>query len=143
MPTDELEIWWAKQLKGVEKYSNTTINSGAIKGDEDVITSNFICQCKRSSTKKNFIIETKDWDQLQAAAISNKNIEGNYRTGLFIVENYRSDKILAIDPMDFICLLKRINELEKIKEEYDKVKKVIERSGMYLDDIIEIDEGEE
>lgn len=136
MPTDVLEVWWAKQLKGVERYSNTTINSGAMKGDEDVVTSQFVCQCKRSSKKKNFIIENDDWNQLQNAAIKVKTVNGNYRTGLFVVENSEGTRIVSIDPMDFICILGRIKELEKIEEEYEKVKRVLVNSGIKLDSLI-------
>ena len=130
MPTDILEVWVAKKLDKILQWAGVTINSGAIKGDEDVMTPEYIIQCKRSSIKKNFIIDIKDWKQLQDAALTNKNGKGDYRTGVLVMENSASDRIAALEIGDFFYLLEELALLQVMARSHDKLVRALDKSGL-------------
>jgi hypothetical protein len=136
MPTDELETWVAEQLKKTAKWAGVTINSGAIAHDEDVKTDEYIIQCKRSTTKKNFIIERDDWEQLRSASISHRKADGDYRTPVFVVENSEGTKLAAMEANDLFLIMWHIKRLGTISDKYNNMVSVLKASGVY-DSVLE------
>ena len=130
MPTDIFEEWVARRLNKITKWASTTIGSGNKLGDEDVKSDEYIIQCKRSETKRNFIIAHSDWEQLMNAMLSHKKSDGNFRTPVFIMQNSIGNKIAAVDIEDFFAMVEELNNLRKISDEHDEIKVILNSNGL-------------
>jgi len=119
MPTDEFEEYVAKELSKIDKHSYTTIGSGNMLGDEDVKSSEFLIQCKRTTTKDNFIIDYKDWLQLMSAMLKHKTSDGNYRTPVFMSQNAKGCRLVSMELGDWLGIVRELYELRKKMNYYN------------------------
>jgi hypothetical protein len=86
---NKLEELIVEKLKVIEPRCRRTKNSGASTELEDVLSENFVVQCKVDNTHENIIIKKKDWEQLfNSLPINSKRIP--------IFVNQQKDKITTI-----------------------------------------------
>ena len=127
MPTDEFEEYVAKELSKIDNKARATICSGSKLGDEDVKSGEFLIQCKRSTIKKNFIIDYKDWLQLMSAMLKHRKADGNYRTPVFMSQNADNYRIASMEFADWIGIIRELYELRVKALKFDNLTTILEK----------------
>jgi hypothetical protein len=115
-------------LQKIDENSRLTCNSGALRGDGDIHTSEFCIDTKLKSNAKNYIATC---DEVRAAE---KQGLRSGRKPAIIVENSKEGKVAVLPYETFLEVVERIEELKddiadlKISLECEKIRSLDARS---------------
>ena len=99
---NSLEIFIAKNLKDIDKYSRPTRGSGCGNELGDVANEYFYIECKQNLTKENLILKRNVWQK----HISNLPIN-NFKIPFVALENMYNERFIILEAKDFFGIIKK------------------------------------